>query len=77
MLVLKKEKMSEITRCDRCGYGGSGAIMGSNGLCPLCGGKMRVINYSQSFVVKKGWRVFKSGGMERVVVRQTLLEAFA
>ena len=37
----------------------------------------RIHFLKNSFVVKKGWFVFEDGGMERVVVRQTTLEAFA
>lgn len=65
-----------VVRCDRCGYEGTVGAMGSNGLCPLCGGRMREIDYSKSYPVKKGWLVFEEGGMERVVIRQTTLEAF-
>ncbi|AIY89914.1 hypothetical protein [Geoglobus acetivorans] len=59
-------------KCVRCGYEGCG----SNGLCPLCGGELRNVDFSKSFPVKKGWLVFE-GGMERVVIKQTLLEAFS
>ncbi|MBE8539421.1 hypothetical protein [Geoglobus acetivorans] len=64
--------MSELV-CPKCGYEGWGV---NGGLCPLCGTKMTRLDFSKSFPVKKGWLVFE-GGMERVVIRQTVLEAFS